>query len=361
MSALAPFANEPVLELRRAPVRAQLEDAMTSLAPTLPLRVPVMIGNDERHGQELESTDPGEPEREVAVAARATERDVSAAVDEAERGLRTWRALDARDRAAALIRAAAWLRERRLEIAALEVRECAKPWPEADADVCEAIDFLEYYARGAIELEAGAPLLQVPGERNEMSYAPRGVTAVISPWNFPLAIPCGMTAGALATGNAVVLKPAEQSPGCALMLVRALRAGGVPASAISLLPGEGDAGAALVAHPRVQTIAFTGSLPVGLQIARAAGTVAPGQQYIKRVVSELGGKNCVIVHSDADLDEAVPGIVSSAFVYAGQKCSAAARVLVHEAIADQLIERVAGQSGCSWSGRPTSSARTFPR
>ncbi len=342
MSALAPFANEPVLELRRAPVRAQLEDAMTSLAPTLPLRVPVMIGNDERHGQELESTDPGEPEREVAVAARATERDVSAAVDEAERGLRTWRALDARDRAAALIRAAAWLRERRLEIAALEVRECAKPWPEADADVCEAIDFLEYYARGAIELEAGAPLLQVPGERNEMSYAPRGVTAVISPWNFPLAIPCGMTAGALATGNAVVLKPAEQSPGCALMLVRALRAGGVPASAISLLPGEGDAGAALVAHPRVQTIAFTGSLPVGLQIARAAGTVAPGQQYIKRVVSELGGKNCVIVHSDADLDEAVPGIVSSAFVYAGQKCSAAARVLVHEAIADQLIERVAG-------------------
>jgi RHH-type transcriptional regulator, proline utilization regulon repressor / proline dehydrogenase / delta 1-pyrroline-5-carboxylate dehydrogenase len=342
MSALAPFANEPVLELRRAPVRAQLEDAMTSLAPTLPLRVPVMIGSDERQGQELESTDPGEPERQVAVAARATEHDVSTAVDEAERGLRAWRALDAADRAAALIRAAAWLRERRLEIAALEVRECAKPWPEADADVCEAIDFLEYYARGAIELEAGAPLLQVPGERNEMHYAPRGVTAVISPWNFPLAIPCGMTAGALATGNAVVLKPAEQSPGCALMLVRALRAGGVPASAISLLPGEGDAGAALVAHPRVQTIAFTGSLPVGLEIARAAGTVAPGQRHIKRVVSELGGKNCVIVHSDADLDEAVPGIVSSAFVYAGQKCSAAARVLVHEAIADQLIERVAG-------------------
>ena len=121
-------------------------------------------------------------------------------------------------------------------------------------------------------------LLQVPGERNEMRYAPRGVAAVISPWNFPLAIPCGMTAGALATGNSVVLKPAEQSPGCALMLVQALRAGGVPASAISLLPGEGDVGAALVAHPRVQTIAFTGSLPVGLEITRAAGIVAPGQQ-----------------------------------------------------------------------------------
>jgi RHH-type transcriptional regulator, proline utilization regulon repressor / proline dehydrogenase / delta 1-pyrroline-5-carboxylate dehydrogenase len=342
MSTLAPFANEPVLELRRAAVRAQLEDAMTRLEPTLPLRVPVMIGSDERAGAELLSTDPGDPERVVAVASRATERDVADAVQEAERGLRTWRTVAASERAAALIRAAAWLRERRLELAALEVRECAKPWPEADADVCEAIDFLEYYARGAIELEAGAPLLQVPGERNEMHYGPRGVAAVISPWNFPLAIPCGMTAGALATGNAVVLKPAEQSPGCALMLVRALRAGGVPASAISLLPGEGDAGAALVAHPRVQTIAFTGSLPVGLEITRAAGTVANGQHHIKRVVSELGGKNCVIVHSDADLDEAVPGVVSSAFVYAGQKCSAAARVLVHEAIAEQLIERVAG-------------------
>jgi RHH-type proline utilization regulon transcriptional repressor/proline dehydrogenase/delta 1-pyrroline-5-carboxylate dehydrogenase len=342
VSTLAPFANEPVLELRRAPVRAQLQDALRGLTGRLPLRVPVMIGTGERTGAELPSTDPGAPDRVVAVATRAGESDLAAALDEAERGVRAWRDVAASERAAALVRAAAWLRERRLEIAALEVRECAKPWPEADADVCEAIDFLEYYARGAIALDAGAELLQVPGERNEMNYAPRGVTAVISPWNFPLAIPCGMTAGALATGNPVVLKPAEQSPGCALMLVQALRAGGVPPSAISLLPGEGDVGAALVADPRVQTIAFTGSLPVGLEINRAAGTVGPGQHHIKRVVSELGGKNCVIVDSDADLDEAVPGIVASAFVYAGQKCSAASRVLVHQAIADQLIERVAG-------------------
>jgi RHH-type proline utilization regulon transcriptional repressor/proline dehydrogenase/delta 1-pyrroline-5-carboxylate dehydrogenase len=342
VATLAPFANEPVLELRRAPVRAQLQDALGRLSGTLPLRVPVMIGTGERGDEELLSTDPGEPERVVAVATRATGPDVAAAIEETDRGLRAWRAVGAAERAAALIRAAAWLRERRLEVAALEVRECAKPWPEADSDVCEAIDFLEYYARGAIALDAGPELLQVPGERNEMRYAPRGVVAVISPWNFPLAIPCGMTAAALATGNAVVLKPAEQSPGCALLLVQALRAGGVPASAISLLPGEGDIGAALVAHPGVQTIAFTGSLPVGLEITRAASEVAPGQNHIKRVVCELGGKNCVIVDSDADLDEAVPAIVSSAFVYAGQKCSAAARVLVHEAIADQLIERVAG-------------------
>ena len=342
MSTLSPFANEPVLELRRAPVRAQLQDGLEQMSARLPLRVPVMIGDGERSGSELISTDPGDPERVVAVAAVAGQADVAAAVAEAERGLAVWRAVGAADRAAALIRAAAWLRERRLELAALEVRECAKPWPEADADVCEAIDFLEYYARGAVALDAGPELLQVPGERNDMRYAPRGVAAVIAPWNFPVAIPCGMTAAALATGNAVVLKPAEQSPGCAFMLVQALRAGGVPASAISLLPGEGDAGAALVAHPGVATIAFTGSLPVGLEINGAAGAVVPGQRHIKRVVSELGGKNCVIVDSDADLDEAVPAIVSSAFVYAGQKCSAAARVLVHQAIADQLIERVAG-------------------
>jgi RHH-type proline utilization regulon transcriptional repressor/proline dehydrogenase/delta 1-pyrroline-5-carboxylate dehydrogenase len=260
----------------------------------------------------------------------------------AAQGFARWRAVSAPERAAALIRAAAWMRARRLELAALQVRECAKPWPEADADVCEAIDFLEYYARGALALAEGRPLLQVPGERNELRYVPRGITAVISPWNFPLAIPCGMTAAALAAGNSVVLKPAEQSPGCAQRLLEALRAGGVPNDAISLLAGEGDVGAALVRHPDIQTIAFTGSMPVGLEIIRAAAEVVPGQRQIKRVVAELGGKNCVIVDSDADLDEAVPAIVSSAFVYAGQKCSAAARVLVHDAIADQLIERIAG-------------------
>jgi RHH-type proline utilization regulon transcriptional repressor/proline dehydrogenase/delta 1-pyrroline-5-carboxylate dehydrogenase len=227
-------------------------------------------------------------------------------------------------------------------LAALQVRECAKPWSEADADVCEAIDFLEYYAREAVRLDAGAELLQVPGERNTMRYAPSGVAAVISPWNFPLAIPTGMTAAALATGNAVVLKPAEQSPGSAFALVEALREAGVPDGAIGLVPGFGEEGAALVRDPRVHTIAFTGSSAVGLEIVRTAADTPPEQRHLKRVVAEMGGKNCVIVDSDADLDEAVPGIVHSAFGYAGQKCSAAARVLVHERVADALIERLSG-------------------
>ena len=201
---------------------------------------------------------------------------------------------------------------------------------------------LEYYARGALDIAQGAPLLQVPGERNTMSYGPRGVVAVISPWNFPLAIPLGMVAAGLATGNAVVLKPAEQSPGCALMIFRALREGGVPADAVSLLPGEGDVGAALVKDPRVHTIAFTGSGAVGLEIVREAAQLREGQRHLKRVIAEMGGKNCVIVDSDADLDEVVPALVHSAYLYAGQKCSAAARVLVHEAIHDALLERLAG-------------------
>jgi RHH-type transcriptional regulator, proline utilization regulon repressor / proline dehydrogenase / delta 1-pyrroline-5-carboxylate dehydrogenase len=341
---VVPFANEPVLELRRASVRAQLEDALRAVDHQLPLTFGVIVGQDARHeeGAELVSTDPGEPERVVGVGPSATADDTGAAVSAASEGFRAWSAVGASERAQALIRAAEWMRKRRFELAALEVRECAKPWLEADADVCEAIDFLEYYARGALELATGRQLIQVPGEHNELQYAPRGVTAVISPWNFPLAIPCGMTAAALAAGNSVVLKPAEQSPGCALRLVQALRAGGVEPAAIGLLPGEGDVGAALVAHPGVHTIAFTGSLAVGLEIVSAAAQPFPGQRHFKRVVAELGGKNCVLVDSDADLDEAVPAVVSSAFAYAGQKCSAASRVLAHEAIFEQLSERMAG-------------------
>ena len=339
---LPPFANEPVLELRRVTERSKLAVGMGELR--LPLRVPVWIGREQRSGEEIVSTDPGRPGRVVALAASATPQEAAHAVDTARAAFAGWAATPVAERAAALLRAAAWMRERRAGLAALAVRECAKPWPEADADVCEAIDFLEFYARGALALQAGGGprLLQVPGERNALRYAPRGVCAVIAPWNFPLAIPTGMTAAALATGNTVVLKPAEQAPGCGLRVVEALRAGGVPAGAIALLPGAGEAGAALAGHPDVATIAFTGSGPVGLELLRTAAEVGPGARQLTRVVAEMGGKNCIIVDSDADLDEAIPAIVESAFDYAGQKCSAAARVLVHEASHDALVERLAG-------------------
>ena len=347
---MRPFTNEPTLELRRAAARATLVEGMEWLDRRLPLEVPVWIGDERGAADGLDSTDPADPERVVATAGRASRADVDRAVAVASRS--AWKQTSATERAEVLTRAAAWLRERRPKVAALAVRECAKPWGEADADVCEAIDFLEFYAREAVDLERGPELLQAPGERNAMAWRPRGVTAVISPWNFPVAIACGMTAAALATGNAAVLKPAEQSPGCAFVLVEALREAGVPPDALALLPGEGDTGAALVEHPGVHTIAFTGSAAVGLEILRKAADVPDGQRHLKRVVAEMGGKNCVIVDSDADLDDAVPAIVNSAFVYAGQKCSAAARVIAHEAIAPQLTERLAGAVEVLETGPP---------
>ena len=325
-----------------AAARDALEDDLLALDPRLPLEVPVLVAGERVERESFESVDPGEPGRVVAIAGRATAEDARAAVAAAVEAAPGWAARPAAERASVLVAAAATLRERRFELAALALRECAKPWPEADADVCEAIDFLEYYARGAMALAEGPDLLQAPGERNDMRYVPRGVTAVISPWNFPLAIPLGMAAAALAVGNTVVLKPAEQSPGCALALVEALHGAGVPPGALSLLPGYGEVGAALVEDPGVHTIAFTGSSEVGLGIVRAAAETPAAQTHVKRVVAEMGGKNCILVDSDADLDEAVPAIVSSAFGYAGQKCSAAGRVLAHEAVHDALLERLAG-------------------
>jgi RHH-type proline utilization regulon transcriptional repressor/proline dehydrogenase/delta 1-pyrroline-5-carboxylate dehydrogenase len=340
-----PFHNEPILELRRAPNREALLGALRELDAKLPIEVPLLTGGERsEHGGAgvFESTDPGAPTRVVAVAAHGTEADASAAIGAAVEAFPDWGNRTWEERAQVLVGAAEIMRGRRLELAALAVRECGKPWGEADADVCEAIDFLEYYARQALELGRGRELVQVQGERNSMRYAPRGVAVVVAPWNFPIAIACGMTSAALVAGNAVVLKPAEQAPACGQVVVEALREAGAPAGAVNLVPGFGDAGAALVRDPRVHTIAFTGSSAVGLEIIRTAAETPEAQAHVKRVVAEMGGKNCVIVDSDADLDEVVPAVVKSAFVYAGQKCSAAARVLAHEAIHDALVERLAG-------------------
>jgi len=337
------FVNEPLLELRRAPVREQLTAALADLDRTLPIGVPIIAGEQRTTDREtFTSTDPGAPERVVAIAHAATRRDVDDAVAAARAAFADWSGRPAAARAEVLHRAAALLRTDRARLAALAVRECAKPWREADADVAEAIDFLQYYAIQAQLLERGPQLVSVPGERNELRYVPRGVTAVVAPWNFPLAIPLGMVAAALAVGCTVVLKPAEQSPACALAIVEALHSAGVPVGALGLLPGFDEPGRTLVRHPDVHTIAFTGSEAVGLDIVRAAAELAPGQRHLKRVIAEMGGKNCVIVDADADLDEVVPALVRSAFAFGGQKCSAAARVLVHERLAGPLAERLAG-------------------
>ena len=300
-------------ELRRAPERELLLDGLRALEPELPLRVPVWIGDRAPRRRRASSRPtPATPERVVALGRRGRRPRTSSAPSRPPSARLPARGPRARPPSAPtiLLRAAAWMRERRARLAALEVRECAKPWAEADADVCEAIDFLEFYARGAIALDRGAHVFQVPGERNVMRYAPRGVVAVISPWNFPIAIPTGMVAAGLATGNAVVLKPAEQSPGCGLH-GRAGAARGRRA--------RRRAGAAARrgrrrrrARPPPATCRRSRSPAAGRSGSRSSATAADvpaGGRHLKRVVAEMGGKNCVIVDTDADLDDAVPAIV----------------------------------------------------
>jgi RHH-type transcriptional regulator, proline utilization regulon repressor / proline dehydrogenase / delta 1-pyrroline-5-carboxylate dehydrogenase len=252
-----------------------------------------------------------------------------------------------------LFRAADWMRQRRTSLAALEVFEAGKPWRDADADVCEAVDFCEYYGREALRLDAGGPVQSPPGEHNGLRYQARGIGVVISPWNFPLAIPTGMVAAALVTGNCVLFKPAEQTPAVAVKLVDALAAAGLPDGVLAFLPGMGEeVGAYLVEHPEVSFVAFTGSKPVGLGIVEAAARVRPGQRHVKRVIAEMGGKNPLVVDADADLDQAVPIAVASAFGYAGQKCSACSRLIVLDDVYDELVDRLVGASRLLRVGHP---------
>ncbi|MBL0927653.1 MAG: bifunctional proline dehydrogenase/L-glutamate gamma-semialdehyde dehydrogenase [Phycisphaerales bacterium] len=263
------------------------------------------------------------------VANDRTPEHASAAVGEAAAFFPEWRGTAAEERAGVLVRAAALMRQRRDGLAGVMIKEAGKTWREADADVCEAIDFCEFYAREAVGLFERRRLGRFIGELDEQWHQPRGVCAVVSPWNFPLAIACGMVTAALATGNTVVLKPAEQTPGIASILADVLFEAGLPRGALKFLPGVGETtGAALVRDPRVAVIAFTGSKAVGLDIIRAAGVTGEGQAHVKKVVCEMGGKNAIIVDESADLDEAVLGVRHSAFGFQGQKCSACSRVIV---------------------------------
>lgn len=248
-----------------------------------------------------------------------------------------WRDLEPRTRADVLIRAADLMRQQRDGLAGVMIREAGKTWREADADVCEAIDFCDYYARLALPLFSRTRLGRFIGELDEQWYQPRGVAAVISPWNFPLAICCGMTVAALVTGNTVVVKPAEQTPGIASVmcdiLQSAMEQAGVDKKlardVLHFCPAPGETtGAALVRDPRVALIAFTGSKAVGLDIIQAAGVTPAEQPHVKKVVCEMGGKNALIIDTSADLDEAVLAVRHSAFGFQGQKCSACSRLIV---------------------------------
>jgi RHH-type proline utilization regulon transcriptional repressor/proline dehydrogenase/delta 1-pyrroline-5-carboxylate dehydrogenase len=337
------FKNEPPSDFSLADARQAMQRALADVQRQGDRDYPLVIDGAEIETPKwTKSINPSHKTQSVGRVAAAEVAHARAAVGAARRALGEWSGLSASRRAEFLRKAAAEMRRRRFELAAWQVYECAKPWRDADADVCEAIDFCEYYADGAIEL-FGPHGVDLPGEEDRFEHLPRGVAAVIAPWNFPLAILTGMTTAALVTGNTVVIKPSEQSSVVAAKLMEIFGQIDLPPGVLNYLPGPGETvGAALVEHPDVALVAFTGSRAVGLAInARAAAVSAESKlKNVKHVIAEMGGKNAIIVDDDADLDEAVLGVVRSAFGYSGQKCSACSRAIVLDAVYDTFLERL---------------------
>jgi RHH-type proline utilization regulon transcriptional repressor/proline dehydrogenase/delta 1-pyrroline-5-carboxylate dehydrogenase len=333
--------NEPLADFAKEDARQKMQAALQQVAGQLGRTYPPVIGGEAVSTERfIDSLNPSHVAQVVGRCGRATVSQAERAVAVARAAFPAWRDTEPTKRADYLFRAAEVMRRRRFELAAWEVFECGKPWREADADVAEAIDFCDYYGREMLRL-AEPRHMDVAGETNVHFYEPRGVTVVIAPWNFPLAILCGMTSAALVTGNPVIMKPAEQSSVVAAKLTEVLQEVGLPPGVVSYLPGVGEEiGPTLTNHPDVAMIAFTGSRGVGLHINREASATPPGQDHVKRVLAEMGGKNAIIVDEDADLDEAVHGTVHSAFDYAGQKCSACSRAVVLGPIYDQFLGRL---------------------
>jgi len=335
------FSNEPHTDFARASSRKMMQEALGDMKRRLGRRIeldlPIPAGAAR---SDLVLRNPALPHEVVGTVTAAAPEDVDQAVMRAQASGPGWAARPAKERMAILVKAAEILQDRRFDIAALEVYETGKAWREADADVAEAIDFLNYYAREMQRYAEPIRLGQEPGELNHLIYRSRGIAAVLSPWNFPLAIPTGMVSGALVTGNAVIFKPSERAALTGYTLIEILREAGLPDGALQFLPGEPEVGRRLVSHPGIAIIAFTGSKAVGLEIIAEAARLRSKQREIKKVIAEMGGKNAIIVDDTADPDEAIAGITASFLGYQGQKCSACSRLILLDSIHDSFLERL---------------------
>lgn len=340
---LGAFVNEPPLDFSRKPVRAACRAVLEKVRGELGRHYPAVLGGREEPGEErIVSVNPARPEEVVGTVAAVSREWALEALAAVRRAQPAWGERSPAERADVLFRAAELARGRRMGLLAWQVLETGKNWAEADADVTEAIDYLEYYGREMLRLGGPARLGEVPGEENRYFYRPRGVALVIAPWNFPLAISAGMVSAALVAGNAVLYKPSSLSAVNGWQLFSLLREAGLPAGVLSFIPGRGElVGETLAGHPEIDLIAFTGSREVGLALVERGARPVPGQRSVKRVIAEMGGKNAIIVDADADLDQAVAGVVQSAFGYQGQKCSACSRVIVLSGCYDRFLERLA--------------------
>lgn len=337
----APFSDFTIKENREV-IQEAIENLNLRKNGDFPRVFPIIDGEPAKDCREFQQSDcPEDTHFVLGTAGMSEDHHLERAIESVESGFHEWRSTGWADRCELLMRVAELMERERAALSGLIILECGKPWIEADADVAEAIDFCRYYAGHALEMGNELDCCPMDGEEDHYFYEPRGVCAVIGPWNFPLAIPCGMMSAALVTGNTVILKPAEQSNLVAAKLFALFLEAGMPANAAAFLPGDGESiGAPLVNSERIATIAFTGSREVGMQIIQSASVVHPGQVHVKRVVAEMGGKNAIVVDDGADLDQAVQGIIYSAFGYAGQKCSACSRLYVHRSIYERLLERL---------------------
>ncbi|MGE5842287.1 MAG: bifunctional proline dehydrogenase/L-glutamate gamma-semialdehyde dehydrogenase, partial [Deltaproteobacteria bacterium] len=337
-----PFLNEPQRDWSLEEHRSGFTDALRRTKKKFPMTVPVRInGKAVTTVWEILSRNPNDWNEMVGVVSGAGIEESERAILSASAAFPKWRDRDPAERAEILFRTSAEARKVRDELAAVQVYEVGKTWDEADAEVCEGIDFLEYYGREMLRLSVPRKLGQVLGEDSTLFYEPRGVAVVIAPWNFPFAVSMGMVSAALVTGNTVVYKPSSNSCVTGSLVYSLFAKAGLPRQVFHFLPGSGpDIGDFLVTHPRVAMVAFTGSGEVGLRIIGLTGNTLDGSIQVKRVVAEMGGKNAILVDEDANLDEVVVHVLQSAFGYQGQKCSACSRLIVHEAIYDRLTDRL---------------------
>ena len=340
--AAAPRRNEPVFDWSRRENREGFAEALKKARESFPIQVPLQIGGIKvQTVSRFVSLNPDRKGETAGIISSAGIKEAESAIAAAKSAFPAWRDIPAEKRADYLFKAAACARNRRFELAAIEVLEVGKSWSESDADVCEAIDYLEYYGREMLRYGSPREIGHTPGETSHLLYEPRGVAVVIAPWNFPLAISTGMSSAAIVTGNTVVYKPASQSPVTGYILNTIFKEAGLPPGVFNFLPGPGGAiGEVLVGHPDVAMIAFTGSREVGVDIISKAHKITPQSTCVKNVVLEMGGKNAIIIDSDADMDEALVYVVKSAFGYQGQKCSACSRLIVNEKIYDRFMERL---------------------
>jgi 1-pyrroline-5-carboxylate dehydrogenase len=353
---LIPYKNEPYLDWSDVANVETMRSALQDVSGRLGWSYPLVIGGKRLEtDDEIVSVNPANPSQVVGRVATASEREADMALDMATTTFESWSRTAPEARARTLLRASAIIKRRRFELLAWEAHEAGKTWAEADAEVAEAIDFMEYYAREMLRLKDGVEIYSIPGEESRYFYQPMGVGVIIAPWNFPVAILMGMSSAAIVAGNTIVMKPSEFTSVLGAKVMEIFEEAGVPEGVVNFVPGYGsEIGDYLVQDARTRFISFTGSMKTGLRINELAAKQIENQRWVKRVITEMGGKDAMIIDDSADLDDAAADIVASAYGYSGQKCSAASRAILHSDVHDEVLRKVVEKARALKIGAPES-------